>query len=752
MKQVDLKLLDSLGARVPVRGGVPFPKGALKSLEQVRLRDADGNDVPFDAEAISLWPDGSVRWIRLDFVNPPGQQRLRLEYGTGVKKPSSGGLNVTQDAQTYFVDTGAMRFELSRRTFALLRNCIVTPTRKQRPALDPQGIDFATRGFFRRERRASKDEVSYSCELEELGPVHAVFRIFGAHEDKRGKLFDYHIRLYCYAGSAAVRLSYTLRSCQDDELPMARAVEMSVPLADSAITFSAGIESGYSLEDEVGDSIDLVQTGPTRMKPAERFQYVQDDTMVGRRSEGWITVSGEVVGVTAAVRRFWQQHPKAFEVRPDRLTVSLWPESVETPMVLPRGCEKTYEMMLLFHDVRDSDLADAALAARAFCKPEVLACTPSWYCASGAMGELIPAGSKEFESFGKAAAGAFTALKRRRAMYTEYGDFDYGDFSDSSDIDCWFNVEYDTPHCLLTQFARTSRRDYLDWGVDAASHQADIDIAHCVPADPNLVGSQSIHATGHLGRESKWFYYRTDHIWAQGLAKAYWLTGDRRYLDTAMLVGDYLARVKPCPDDGGAERSYAWSLIGLMAVYDVTGDAKYLSAAAEVADNVMEKSHPERGLWLREWGTDDCGRPILGNSSFMAGLLLEGMIDYNAVADRPEVDDFVVKSVRTLIREAWVETDGGFYYHPGVAGRRGRPTDTRQLLPLIYAYELTKDKSILDVALRNFGAAVKAHLASVEGQDVKGGAANDGKNYAIFLRSTPRFIAALRRMRVRAGS
>lgn len=706
-----------------------------------------------DAEPIAHWPDGSVKWLRLDFISPAEQSRLRLDYGAGVSPASPRAkIDITEDDQAFYIDTGALRFELGKSSFALLRNCTLLSARRKRPALQPQGLELETRCYFRRPRFASVDE-SYSCRLEEHGQVHAVFLIEGAHQDKRGKLLDYRLRLHCWADSSALRLSYTLRSRQEDELPLARAVEISLPLSDGAITFSAGMETGLSLEGEVpDDGLRLTQTGPTQMRPDERFQYAQDGLMVGRRSEGWISASGEAVGVTATVRRFWQQHPKGFELHPDRMLIKLWPEETGASMVLPRACEKTYDIQLHFHETTDNDLAAAALTARAFGMPALVVATPGWYCSSGAFGELIPAGNKGYEDFARAAAGAFASLKKRRAQVREYGDFDYGDFSDDDTDDGWFNVEYDTPHCLLTQFARTARRDYFDWGIDAASHQADIDIAHCVPTDPNLVGSQSIHATGHLGRESKWFYYRTDHIWAQGLVKAYWLTGDRRYLETARLVGDYLVRVDPCPDDGGSERAYAWSLIGLMAVYDATLDEKYLTAASRVARQVLDKAHPQRGLWLREWGTDENGDPIYGSSPFMAGLLLEGLIDYNAVARDPAVDDFIVKSVRTLISESWIEKDGGFHYNPGLNVREmGRPADLRQIPGLLYAYELTRDKSILDVALRSFTAGVKAHLASVNGLNVKGGAAKNAKNYAIFLRPTLHFIAALRRLKVRVG-
>jgi hypothetical protein len=751
---IPIRLADTFGACVPMRGGVPFPMGVLRSAESVQMRDPSGSAVPFDAEAIAFWPDGSIRWLRLDFVAPTNTNRLTLHYGDASRTPPAQTINVDEDDEAFRIDTGVLTFELGKRSFGILQDCILTEGSVR--VLDPSGIDLITRDYFRIPFVASKGE-NYSCELEERGEVHAVFKISGAHSGKRGKLFDYELRLYCWAGSPAVRITYVLKSRQDDELPLARAVEIGIPLAESPESFSAGIERRNHIKRELAGGVSLFQTGPTRMTPSEQFRFALNGNTIASRSEGWVSAWGTDIAVTAVVRRFPQQHPKGFRIDPGGLSIDLWPEASEKPMVLPCGCEKTYDVMLIFHRPG----IDVEPIAEAFAKPAVLICSPNWYCETGAVSKITPAKNSMFPEFERIAEGAFAALKKRRMRLREYGDFDYGDFADEEERDRWTNVEYDTPYALLTQFVRTGKRDYLDWGLDAALHQGDIDIAHYVPTDPGLVGSQSIHATGHLGRESKWFYYRTDHIWAQGLVCAYWLTGDRRYLENALLVGDYLAHTPPCPDDGGAERPYAWSLIGLVAVYEATLDAKYLGAARSVAESVLARSHPYRGLWLREWNAgserQQSAGQVLGNSPFMAGLLLEGLIDYNDAASKSRgmlnwsknaelvrdsrIEDFIVKSVRTLISEAWVEEDGSFYYNPA-SGGRGRPADPRQLLGLLRAYEITGDRDIIDVATKHLAACIRVHLASLEGEQVKGGADRNAKNYAILMRTLPRVIAA----------
>ena len=63
----------------PVTGGVPLAKGALKDPRAARLV-AHGRAVPLQTEALARWPDGSVKWLLLDFQAPTGETRFTLRF------------------------------------------------------------------------------------------------------------------------------------------------------------------------------------------------------------------------------------------------------------------------------------------------------------------------------------------------------------------------------------------------------------------------------------------------------------------------------------------------------------------------------------------------------------------------------------------------------------------------------------------------------------------------------------------------
>ena len=108
----------------PVTFAVPFPKGELRSVEQVRVL-RDGQEVPAQFRATGLWrPEESIRWLLVDLqtdIAAGARQTYQLEYGDGVSaraKPAAA-VRIDESDDAYTVDTGAARFRISRRVFDL---------------------------------------------------------------------------------------------------------------------------------------------------------------------------------------------------------------------------------------------------------------------------------------------------------------------------------------------------------------------------------------------------------------------------------------------------------------------------------------------------------------------------------------------------------------------------------------------------------------------------------------------------------
>ena len=69
----------------PVTSGIPFPKGEIASVKQIRVLNAFGQETPSQIKTLSQWIDGSIKWILLDFqadVLANETIQYTLEYGT----------------------------------------------------------------------------------------------------------------------------------------------------------------------------------------------------------------------------------------------------------------------------------------------------------------------------------------------------------------------------------------------------------------------------------------------------------------------------------------------------------------------------------------------------------------------------------------------------------------------------------------------------------------------------------------------
>ena len=71
----------------PVDARVPFASGELGDSENVRLL-SDGTEIPATYTALEAWPDGSVRWLGVNFnvsIGPLGAASFEVEYGPSVR-------------------------------------------------------------------------------------------------------------------------------------------------------------------------------------------------------------------------------------------------------------------------------------------------------------------------------------------------------------------------------------------------------------------------------------------------------------------------------------------------------------------------------------------------------------------------------------------------------------------------------------------------------------------------------------------
>ncbi len=121
----ELKELNGIGRNAKIRTGVPVAKGELFKLPgALVVTDPAGVEVPAQFAATGFWPDGSIKWVLVQFDAPLKANEsatYRLQNAPGKKSAAAPGkLICSEDADFVIVDTGKIIAKIDKKNFRLL--------------------------------------------------------------------------------------------------------------------------------------------------------------------------------------------------------------------------------------------------------------------------------------------------------------------------------------------------------------------------------------------------------------------------------------------------------------------------------------------------------------------------------------------------------------------------------------------------------------------------------------------------------
>src|SRR5438094_6500536 len=108
----------------PASASVPLPRGHVRRPDALWLAAPDGRAAPLQTRALERWPDGSVRWLLLDFLAdvPAGKRAVYPLRDAAAPAPASGArvrLAAGRDGARV-LDSGALRATVPAGGEALL--------------------------------------------------------------------------------------------------------------------------------------------------------------------------------------------------------------------------------------------------------------------------------------------------------------------------------------------------------------------------------------------------------------------------------------------------------------------------------------------------------------------------------------------------------------------------------------------------------------------------------------------------------
>ena len=471
--------------RWPLTFGVPFAWGALGSADNVRLVDAEGNELPIQTQVTGRWSkEGSVRWLLVDCIPPARRtaQQFTLLYGPKVRRAAAkGGVRVDESAASVTVSNGRHRYVFPKKRSPGLsevwrdtngdgkfeKRLTTQPAEYGPRFVDEQGETFLA-------LRDRDTEVV----VEDRGPVKTCVRVSGWHVAKSGdRLGKFIQRYYFYTGLPYVRVYHTFIITASDNRATA-GIEKETRYRNIA-----WVLPWRTIDYYLGTPNIL----PGRIRGKGGAYLLQRDDRMGRaykdgkfedefeKAEGWVCAGAPGSNVTVAVKDFWQNFPKEIEVERDRLSVHFWPKHAEAPVrtgknlsirnvyhqwfahegpvldfkvpaevlayikqdserynwnnakvVNAIGLAKTHEMLLYFHD-KDWETAKARTVARVFQSNPTATCDPKYICDTRVFGLMHPHDPKRFPKYERALDEVVDCIYRHRETDRDYGMFNFGD-------------------------------------------------------------------------------------------------------------------------------------------------------------------------------------------------------------------------------------------------------------------------------------------------------------------------------------
>lgn len=582
------------------------------------------------------------------------------------------------------VETGPARFEIDPHgslKIALKKNNgerTYTPVASTLPRLGA----FIQKGERQQDTGKSGQLVRghVSIMIEESGSLYAVVRIAEDFVAIDGCRLVLQHRLVFYRNKSFFRAFHTVTNKDAGyfngiDQPGAgscflKAVSLDLRLDDprNAKTVILGGDSPYQTTLNAGGTVKLYQdsSGSDHWKVPggpytfRGYRIYNDGTEIasGKHASGWMDVSSETMGVTVAVRHFWQNNPKKLQVSSDGvLSIGLWPDEFSKFHWIFGGFQKTHEVLYYFHASTATD-AGAAQVAAAFQDPLFAQTSPAYYITSGAFGDTINEDRVNFADYErmidaqidpKAGDSYRSLLVSNVEKWNVYGTEFFGDTDQETDTWTWTtrqmsNLEQDVTQAMLLAFARKGNLRFLDVAIPMARHIYDIDINHATTGtdyDRKYDGANRKHGTYHIDNGAE-----LTHVWIRGLLTYYYLTGDVLAFEGARRIADNVVyRINSNRDAANnEERVPGWSIKVLVQFYDATHEQKYLDAALAMKDKVLALQHPIHGYF-------DGEKNIV--NPWMCGVLVEALYELWEVTGRSD------KTLRTSITNftAWLKNE-----------------------------------------------------------------------------------------------
>ena len=666
----------------PVTCGIPFPRGAMSQVEQFALHDGAA-EVYCQKSVTGRWDDGSIRWLLvhclLDLPGGSGKSfRFTVEDQARDPVAPPAALTLADGDEAVLLDTGPLQVAVGKHGGDLIRSAALhgeplwdAGSFPGFLVVDENGDSFATAA-----------DAAALVAVEEHGPLRATLSISGKHRRGADDFLDYVIRIHAWAGKSCLAVQYQFINREDRPRVAIREIHLQGRLSAAGPAVSLTSGQGINRTLKVVSECE-VEVGVDAAKMLRDPSEHQDESFFG---DFWVDWNGPRGGVTLTIRQAQQNFPKRLRATPDALEAFLYPRG-EHDMVLHQGMAKTHELQ--FH-APDRDVDEISRRSLQFQLPDHPALTSDWYREAGVWEDVFSGGR-----YGRLEALICNVIDTRPIglgilSFGDEGTYGYTWQGRGDGKIVWLNGEYDIPHLMFLQYARTGVRRFLETGRATAQHWVDVDFCHHSP-DPLQRGGLKMHSADHVTAG-----VTVSHQWVEGFFDYYHLTGKREAYDAAIAIGEnYLRHIEAeqYRQVGKYQaRDLGWMLKALVVLYRETGQTRFLEQATGIVQRFKE--------WQRSMGgflapyTDHAQIRV----PFMIAIAVNALKVYHQVTGDDSVKELILNEVDALLEHALL--DNGLFYYKEFPSVQHPIFNGLVLEALAYAYRLSGDRDYILKGMR----------------------------------------------------
>ncbi|MCH8538582.1 MAG: hypothetical protein LAT66_12530 [Alkalimonas sp.] len=561
----------------PLVQGLPFAKGTLKDERTIRL-ELHGEELPFEAEVLSYWPDQSIRWLLVRCMLPAMAEPtavVKVTLASGAKSyPAS--VSAHEDQAFIEIATGKLQHQICKATGQLRSTTEAEKTGWQsafqlhnqhgqtlQPLVHSVQLQQSERSLFPKVRLSGTwpgyPKLQFEATLVFFadGLLQLEYSLHNAAKAKHPSgLWDLGDPGSCHFAG----LAFCMQGAIDQGFIQPERSVAATSLADGSITLEQNSSGGKNWHSRNHVNADN--------KLVPRFQGYQlrsaEQQTKGLRAEPLLQASNGIL-VEAAVPHFWQKFPQQLALSKNQVLVEWFAHDQEQLHELQGGEKSTRQLWLTFAEEATAD-APSAMKLGWVYQPARVVIPVDYLASCQIMPWLQPAKEDPLSAclFGP------ELFFEKREIIDEYGWRNFGDiFADHETLYqpegeapyiSHYNNQYDAIYGFCRQYFFTGNTGWLELMDDLARHVTDIDIYHTDDdrdeynhglfwhTDHYLAAHTATHRTyskqnlaeqlvnSHGGGPGP------EHCYTTGLCYHFWLTGQTASKQAVLELAQWMIR------------------------------------------------------------------------------------------------------------------------------------------------------------------------------------------------------------------